>query len=173
MIFKLIGSLYQYYYTKMQIQDIQLITVCVIGFTMCITVFSNLILSTYRNNKDVERIRELEEENHELKVKLAKIKRPLTELQEQIQKFNQTVESIENDEYECDCDCECDDDVSEESDEDFEEDTESSDSDDGDDEVTDDNEKKESSDEETNKAKENMVTYRYKLRSVLRPVFVE
>ncbi len=159
----------------MQIQDIQLITVCVIGFTMCITVFSNLILSTYRNNKDVERIRELEEENHELKVKLAKIKRPLTELQEQIQKFNQTVESIENDEYECDCDCdcECDDDVSEESDEDFEEDTESSDSDDGDDEVTDDNEKKESSDEETNKAKENMVTYRYKLRSVLRPVFVE
>lgn len=157
----------------MQIQDIQLLTVCVIGFTMCITVFSNLILSTYRNNKDVERIKELEEENYDLKVKLAKIKKPLTELQEQIQKFNQTVQSIENDEEECECECDCDDDVSEESDEDFEEDSESDDSDDdGDDEVTDDN-AKESSDKESNKAKENIVTYRYKLRSILRPVFME
>jgi len=57
------------------------------------------------------------------------------------------------------------------SEEDFEEESDDSD-DDGDDEVTDD--KKESSDEETNKIKnESTVTYRYNLRSTIRPTFME
>ena len=148
----------------MQVQDLQLITVCIIGFAMCVSVLSNLFITSHRNNKDVERIRELEEENYELRVKLAKLKKPLSELQEQIQKFNQAVEDIEE---------KVDDDVSEDSEEEFEEESKESEEsdDDGDDDVTDN--KKESSEEETCKVpNENTVTYRYKLRSTTRPTFM-
>ena len=175
-------------YIKMQVQDLQIISTCIIVFATCVLAFSNLFMTNYKNNKDIDkfvlwsagRINELEKENNELRVKLSKIKKPLSEFQEQIQKFNQEIEDIENiknkeqveEENEEEEEEEVDD-VSEDSEDETDDGDDDDDDGDDDDEVTDDH-KRESSDEESNKVPVgNTVSYRYKLRNTIRPNFTE